>query len=344
MKFSKEIKVGVITVLAIIMLVTGINFLKGNSFFGGDDTYYAYFANSGGVLPASNVIVNGVIVGKILSVDLTQDKDSLKKVLISFNIQDPNFKISKNDIVQVGALDFLNKGMTILPSDNILNGFYTPGDYIQGEVVIDMMTQAKTYIDPINKKLQHMMGSVDNVISSISAFWDTTATSSIEGSMHDVKLAIKRFGNVAAEVESMVVSEKQQLHRVLENVESITNNLKLSNDQITKIVGNTQRITDDLVTADFKKVVGDAQKTIQDLNLLLKDANEGKGSLGKILKDDQLYNELTNTNKRLQELVEDIQLHPERYIHFSVLGAKTKGIPLTKTEEEKLKKLLEENK
>ena len=62
MKFSKEIKVGVITVLAIIMLVTGINFLKGNSFFGGDDTYYAYFANSGGVLPASNVIVNGVIV------------------------------------------------------------------------------------------------------------------------------------------------------------------------------------------------------------------------------------------------------------------------------------------
>lgn len=341
MKFSKEIKTGIIAILAITLLVTGVNFLKGNSFFGGDDLYYAYFPNSGGVLPASNVIVNGVVVGKVLSVDLTNEKDSTKKVLMSFNIQDENFRIPKGSIIEVGAIDFLNKGMMVSPNPDISKGFYASGDYIQGVVLIDMLTQAKTYVEPINQKLQHMLGSVDKAITSISAFWDTTATSSLEGSMEDIKLAIKRFGNVAYEVEDLVKSEKHHLHLILTNVESITNNLKLSNERISKIVGNAERITDDLVTADFKNVVKDAQKTIQNLNAILKDASEGKGSLGKLLSDEKLYNELINTNKELQDLVNDIQIHPERYIHFSVLGARSKGVPLTKNEEGKLRKLLD---
>lgn len=341
MKYSKEIKTGVISILAVAMLVTGVNFLKGNSFFGGDDIYYAYFPDSGGVLPATNVIVNGVIVGKILTVDLTKEKDSLKRVLISFNIQDENFKIPKGSRIEVGSIDFLNKGMTIFPSTSVRGGFFEPGSYLQGNVTVDMIAQAKTYIDPITQKLQSMLSSIDRVVVSVSSMLDTNATSSLEGSIGEVQLAIKRFGNVAYEIEHLVKSEKEQLHRVLANVESITNNLKLSNEKIASIIGNTKKISDDLVTADFKAVIGDAQRTLQNLNALLKDATEGNGSLGKLLHDEQLYLELVNTNKELQNLVIDIQQHPERYIHFSVLGARTKGVPLTKEEESKLRKMLE---
>ncbi len=83
------------------------------------------------------------------------------------------------------------------------------------------------------------------------------------------------------------------------------------------------------------------RKPIQKLNNTLEEVNSGQGSLGKLLKDEALYNELVNTNKEMQELVEDIQLHPERYIHFSVLGARTKGVPLTGRDEKKLRKLLD---
>jgi phospholipid/cholesterol/gamma-HCH transport system substrate-binding protein len=159
--------------------------------------------------------------------------------------------------------------------------------------------------------------------------------------MQEVKIAINRFGNVALEVEGMVQSEKVQLHNILRNVDEITTNLKLSNDKITSIVGNAKKITDDLVTADFKTVIGDAQKTIKTMNDLMKNASEGKGTLGMLLNDQGLYNELVNSNKELQNLVSDLQLHPERYIHFSVLGAKTKGVPITKIEEKKLRKLLD---
>jgi phospholipid/cholesterol/gamma-HCH transport system substrate-binding protein len=341
MTISKELKTGIIAIFAITLLVLGVNFLKGNSFFGGDDVYYAYFSNSGGVVGSSSVIVNGVEVGKVLKVELTQDKDSAKRVLISFNIQDDNLRIPRSSAVEVGALDFFTKGMIIQPGSDLSKGFYSPGDKIQGIVSVDIISQVKSYVEPINQKLQKMMNSVDGVIGSISAFWDTTATSSLEGSMQEVKIAIKRFGNVALEVEGLVQSEKVQLHNILRNVDDITTNLKLSNEKITAIVGNTKKITDDLVTADFKSVIGDAQKTIKTMNDLMKNASEGKGTLGMLLNDQKLYDELVNTNKELQNLVNDLQLHPERYIHFSVLGAKTKGVPITKIEEKKLRKLLD---
>lgn len=341
MKISKEVKTGIIAVFAVGLFISGVNFLKGNSFFGGDDVYYAYFPNSGGVAPANNVLVNGVIVGKIVSVELTQKKDSLKRVLITFNIQSNDFKIPKGSKIQVGATDLFGKGMILDPNPFMNSGFYKPGDYIQGYTMVDMISQAKTYVDPVVAKLQKLMTSVDKVVNSVSAFWDTTATSELEGSLKELKRAIHNIGHVAESVDGLVDEEKVKLGKILSNVEGITANLKKSNEQISSIIGNAKKITDDLVTADFKTVVGDAQKTIKSLNATLEKANKGEGTLGKLLSDDKLYDELVNTNKSLQNLVDDIQVHPERYIHFSVMGSRIKGVPLTPSEEKKLKKILD---
>lgn len=342
MKLSKELKAGIITLLAIGLLVTGINFLKGNSFFGGDDQYVAYFPNSGNIAPANSVYVNGVPVGKVLTVDYNPKGDSLSAVCVTFNIQDDNVRIPRTANVQIGSIDPLTKGIILnLSAADLSKGFYKPGERIQGSVDQDLITQLKTYADPVVRKFQTLINTVDKTVTSISAFWDTTATSELESSMNEIQIAIKRFGNVAAEVEGLVVSEKVKFGKIMSNVESISSNLKASNEKIAAIVGNAKKITDDLVTVNYKSVVEDAQKTIQKLNAALEAANNGEGTLGKLLHDEKLYNELVNTNKELQELVEDIQLHPERYIHFSVLGAKTKGVPLSGQEEKKLRKLLD---
>ena len=107
------------------------------------------------------------------------------------------------------------------------------------------------------------------------------------------------------------------------------------------IIGNTKKITDDFVTADFKSVILDAQTTLKKLNLVLDDASKGNGTLGKLIHDEKLYDELVETNNELQNLVSDIQVHPERYIHFSLAGRKTKGVPLSSKEEKKLRNLLD---
>jgi len=341
LKISKEVKTGVIALFAIGLLVTGVNFLKGNSFFGGDDVYFAYFPNSGQLAPASSVTLNGVGIGKVLSVEYVATGKEDEKVKVSFNIQNRDVKIPKGSIVQIGSLDLFNKGMILNLNSDLSKGYYKPGDKIKGEVAVDMVSQAKAYADPISQKLQTMMGSIDKVVQSVSSMLDTNGTAALEGGLSELKLAIKRFGNVAYEAESLLSSEKLKLGRILSNVESITENLHLSNAKVTAILGNAEKITGDLVTADFKAVIGDAKATLQSINTLIANANKGQGTLGKLIADEKLYDELVLTNKSLQNLVNDLNLHPERYIHFSVLGAKTKGVSLTSAEEAKLRKILD---
>jgi phospholipid/cholesterol/gamma-HCH transport system substrate-binding protein len=341
LKITKEIKTGLIALLAIALFVSGVNFLKGNSFFGGDDVYYAYFPNSGQLAPASSVTLNGVGIGKVLKVEYVANQKPDRKVKVTFNIQNKDVKIPVGSTIEIGALDFLTKGILIKMSEDLSKGYYKPGASIQGYVEVDIVSQVKTYADPVVTKFKGMMTGLDNFVNNVSAFWDTTATSELHTGIKDLKATITKFGNVADEVELLVVSEKIKLGQIFSNVESITNNLKVSNEKVASILGNAKKITDDLVTADFKNVIGDAQQTLQKLNNILSDAANGTGTLGKLVKDEKLYDELVNTNKELQNLVSDIQLHPERYIHFSVLGAKSKGVPLTNQEEKKFRKLLD---
>lgn len=342
MKISKEIKTGVIAIAAIVLLVTGVNFLKGNSFFGGDDVYFAYFPNSGQLAPASSVTLNGVEIGKILSVEYVHGGKQDAKVKVSFNIQNDQIKIPKGSLIQIGSLDLFSKGLILIMGEDLSMGYYKPGDNMKGEVAVDMVSQAKAYADPISQKLQTMMVSIDNVVNSVSSLLDTNTSQTIEGSLFELKTAIKRFGNVAYEAETLLATERLKLGRILSNVESITDNLHLSNAKVAKILGNAEKLTDDLVTADFKAVINEAKATLNSVNVVMAKANSGEGSLGKLISDEKLYNELVVTNKAVQNLVNDISIHPERYIHFSFLGSKTKGLPLSSDEEKKLRKLLEE--
>jgi phospholipid/cholesterol/gamma-HCH transport system substrate-binding protein len=341
LKISKEIKTGVIALLAIGLLVTGVNFLKGNSFFGGDEVYYAYFSNSGGIAPASSVVLNGVGVGKVLAVENILDEEPEKQVRIKFNLQNHDLKIPKGSVVEIGPLDLFTKGLVLTLNSDISQGYYEPGDSFMGVVAVDIFTQVKAYADPVTTRLQGMMEKLDNLVVSFSSFWDTTATSSLQGSMKDLKITIQRFGNVAKEVEDLIVEEKVKLGHIFSNVESITQNLKISNDKITGILGNAEQLTDDLVKSDFKTVINDAQLIIQKLNLTLEGINNGEGTLGKLVKDDVLFTELVQTNKSLQLLIEDLTIHPERYVHLSLIGRKVKGVPINSDQEKKLRNLLD---
>ena len=341
MKYSKEIKAGVIAIISIAILVAGVNFLKGNSFFGGDDKYYAYFPNSGQIMVSSNVTLNGVVVGKVMDVTYVPENQSDKRVKLTFSVHNNDIKLPKGSIVEIGSLDLLTKGLLIQIPADISNGNYKPGETLPGKLSVDMMSQVKSYADPISQRLQAMMSSIDKMVVSLSAFWDETATSEIEGSLKQVKITIQKLGNVAQELEGFVAEEKVHFGHIMNNVENITTNLKKSNDQVTAIIGNTKKITDDLVTADFKAVILNAETTLKKLNNVLAEVESGQGTVGKLLHDEKLYSELVETNNELQNLTSDLQIHPERYIHFSVFGAKTKGVPLTVKEEKKLRIILD---
>jgi len=290
---------------------------------------------------SSNVTLDGVEIGKVLSIKSNPTGDSLHKVILTFNIHNPDIRLPKGTVVEIGSLDFFTKALIVhLPITGNGN-FYKAGATIPGRVSSDVVSQVKAYADPISQKLQTMMLSVDKMVGSLTSFWDTTATSELEGSLKQVKLTIKKLGNVADELQGFVASERTQFSKIMANVEAITLNLRKSNDQITGIVGNTRKITDELVTADFKGTILEAQTTLKKFNMVLAEVEKGHGTLGKLIHDDKLYAELVATNNDLQDLVTDLEAHPERYVHLSLIGGKTKGLQLSKKNEVKLNQLLD---
>lgn len=324
MKYTKEIKIGFIAIISIVLIIIGVNFLKGSSFFGGDDIYYGYFNESGGLMPASSVAVNGVSVGKVTAIEFLPFEKSDRRVKVTFNIQNHNIRLPKGIKIEIGSLDLFNKAIILQFPNSISKGYLSNHSKIQGEVAKDMMQQMQAYADPITKKLNKLMNSVDRVVGSFAEFWDTTATSEIQGSLFEIRTAVKRFGKLTGDVEGLVADERLKLSSIMLNVLSITENINKNNKEISSILGNTKRITDDMVSADFKSTISDAHRVINTLNKTLEEAEKGNGNLSKLLKDETLYNDLVKSNIKLQELLSDVKENPKRYVHFSIFGRKDK--------------------
>lgn len=324
MKYTKEIKIGFIAILSVTLIVVGVNFLKGSSFFGGDDIYYGYFNESGGLMPASSVAVNGVTVGKVTAIEFLPFEKPEKRVKVTFNIQNHEIKLPKGLKIEIGSMDLFNKALILQFPNNINKGYLSSRSRIQGEVAKDMMQQMQAYADPISKKLNKLMNNVDRVVGSFADFWDTTATSEIHGSLFEIRNAVKRFGKLTGDVEGLVADERLKLSSILFNVLSITENINKSNKEISIVLGNAKHITDDMVSADFKGTIVDAHRVINTINKTLEEAEKGNGNLSKLLKDEALYNDLVKSNLKLQELLVDVKENPKRYVHFSLFGRKEK--------------------
>ncbi|MDG1842620.1 MAG: MlaD family protein [Crocinitomicaceae bacterium] len=341
MKYWKEIRAGLIAIISIVVLFAGINFLKGNSFFGGDSEFHAYFPDTGQLMVSNNVTVNGVIVGHITNIEYVPNNPESKKVKVTFNIQNKDVKIPKLSYCEIGSLDLFSKGMLLHLGSDLSKGYLKPGDEVRGILSVDMISQVKAYADPISQKVQGIMSSVDEMVNSLSAFWDSTATSEIQGSLYEVKVAIKKLGNAADQIEGLVGEGKVKLDRIMSNVESITSNLKRSNDDVQAIIGNTKKLTDDILTSEYKETITEAKNTLKNFNTMLVDVKTGSGTITKLIYDDSLYTELVNTNTELQNLLIDLQQNPHRYIHMSVFGSKVRGVDLNKRDEIKLQKILD---
>ncbi len=324
-------------ILSLAVLFVGANFLKGDNVFGRTPTYYAIFESSAFLEPSSQVFFNGVAVGLVKTIE--NHPGDLTKVVVKFTVTKSGLRIPKGSFAEIANPSILSKGL-ILHFDYYAKEFYNEGDTIPGQVQLDLQDAVSQQILPVKEKLERLMGSIEHMVVSLNSFWDTTAAQSLDQSLIEVRVAISRFGNLAKNLDELVYSERVRLSQILNNVDDITLNLKKSNEQITRIIGNTAAISDSLVSADFKATVVKATATLDKINSALANAAEGNGTLGKLLHDDALHNELIQTNKTLQSLVTDLETNPHRYIHFSVFGRKEKTVKLTPEEERKLKQLL----
>jgi phospholipid/cholesterol/gamma-HCH transport system substrate-binding protein len=294
-KISKEFKIGIVVLSAIAAFIWGINFLKGSNLF--SHKYYLYAISlfqQGGK--------NKVLVKFLLTEDVMIPKGSIAKAISSDLLGSKAVEIIYSD-----ATEFVKSGDTLTASTE--EGFKEALD---------------KRIAPIQAKAENLISSMDSVMSVVSLILNTKTRDNLDKSFESVRKAILTLEQTAYKLDDLVGSEKVKISSVLNNLNQITTNLNKNGQRIDNIISNVSSMTDSLAKAQLKDAISNADKSMKELNIMLGRINEGQGTIGKLAKNDSLYNNLNKSSEDLDKLLKDLRMNPERYIHFSVFGKKAR--------------------
>lgn len=319
MKLSREIKTAIIVLGGILLFVLGFSYLKSNPIFKNYRTYYVVYDHVGGLAVGTPVTLNGFSVGHIKDIRF---KDFSGKLLVTFTIEN-DFKFSQHSIAQLYDTGIIGgKGIQIIPVfDN--TPFAKSGDTLQGDIkpgLTELVTQKLT---PLEKKLGDMLVSADSVLLNVNGVLDNKTRKNLQNSVAELSEITSSFKKISESVEELVAGNKDKLNETLGNVQNLSSNLS--------------RISDSLAAANFGKTIKDLQSSIAHIEKTLSGIAEGEGSIGMLMKDKKLYENLANASEQLELLMEDMRLNPKRYVHFSLFGKKPKPYEPAATENQENK-------
>lgn len=303
MKITREVKTAILVISGILLFVYLFNFLKGNDLFDSSRTYYTVYNNVEGLTPSTPVTINGLNVGKVLEIGFTEDGTG--KLLVKLAVEN-EFEFSKNSEAQLYEAGLIGgKAIAIIPAfDNAENA--VKGTYLKGSVKAGLTELVNKRLTPLQEKLETTIVSADSLLTNLNSVFDTKTKAHLKNSIAQLNSTISSFKTTSTSLNELVTSNQEKLNSTLNNVE--------------KISGNLTNITDSIAEADLAKTIKDLQLTITNFNKVLTSIENGEGSMGKLMKEEGLYNNLEGATKELEDLLKDIKLHPKRY--FRILSKK----------------------
>lgn len=307
MKITREIKTAILVLSSIVLLIFLFNYLKGQNLLTSSRTYYALYDNVEGLASSTPVTINGLKVGKVQNISFTEDGTG--KLLVALQV-DNEFEFSKNSKAELYDASLIGgKAIAIVPAfdkaENAQDGAYLEGSSKDG--LSDMVTKT---LSPLQAKVETMMVSADALINNINDVFDADTKEGLKKGIAALDETILTFKGTANSLNAIVKKNESSLTNTLANAENLT--------------GNLSKITDSIAMVDIGKTMRDLQKTMHKFDAVIAGIENGEGSVGKLLKDDGLYNNLEGASKQMEELLEDMKLNPKRYVHFSLFGKKAK--------------------
>lgn len=324
MKLSKEFKIGLVVIAAIAALIWGISFLKGSDLFSHKYYLFAVYPKIDNMIPANPVLVKGYKIGQVNRISLIQ-KNGENKVLVKFILTE-DVKIPKNSIARAISSDLLgSKAVEIVFGNS--KDYAKSGDTLAAETEQGLKESFNKQLAPIQAKAENLIGSIDSVMTVVNLILNTKNRENIDKSFESIRKAILSLEQTAYKMDDLMASEKAKLSAILSNLSGITSNLHKNEAKITNILNNFSNMSDSLAKTQLKSAIANADKTLKELNAILSRINEGQGTLGKLARNDSLYNNLNRSSEDLDKLLKDLRLNPKRYVHFSVFGKKDKDKP-----------------
>jgi phospholipid/cholesterol/gamma-HCH transport system substrate-binding protein len=323
-KFSKELKVGLLVIAAIGLFYYGFNFLKGKNVFGEQTYVYAVYNHVDGLLEANPLLVNGFKVGQVSKISIRPDN----KIIVTFMLVE-EIKIPKGAVARIFSSDLLGTKavQVIVPDSMIVSGFIANGDTLRSENELDLKSAVNKEILPLKLKAENLISSIDSVMTVVTQVLNANVRQSLILTFENLKNTIVSLNHTAYNLDTLVGTQKPRIASILDKIHSIAGNLEKNNDRISNILLNFNNISDSLAKANIKQAIENANLALTEANVLLTQINSGQGTLGKLVKSDSLYNQLAHAANDLDKLFKDLRINPERYVHLSIFGRKDRRKP-----------------
>ena len=315
MKFSKEIKAGLIAIFSIIGFVLLYQFMKGKNVFSSDNIYYARFDNVEGLEPSSPVSINGLKVGQVDKIIPFIGKDSRVSFVVQVHVDD-QYQFSKQSTLEVFEPGLMSgKQMRV----NLVYGtpFAKDGDTLKSGSELSMLNSLSSQVGPVKDQLQSVLKRVDSLTNNANKLLDDQNRAEIKSLLESLNRTVASFEGTSRQTNALLSNNDPRLQKVLDNASLATVSAKNAMDKY----GN---VADKIEVDKLNNAIDKLATTSDQLNNVIAGIQKGDGSLGKLVKDEELYNNLTKTSDNLNKLVEDMKANPKRYINFSVFGKNNK--------------------
>lgn len=298
--------------VAIAILVLGYSFLRGNDVFSRENTFYATYERVDGLTASKPILVNGYQIGRVSAMQLQADG----RIKTEFKVR-RDYAIPVNTVARLASTDLLGSKAIVFELGDSPE-YAKDGDKLEAGLQKNIMEQ----VEPIQKKAEDIVAVLDSVLSSINNTINKDFQRDFNRSINSIANSLQNLEGITGQLDGLVVSERNRISRIVANVESITGNLKDNNERIGHVLANLDSITDQVAKADFAQTIVSANRAMADFQSITDRINQGEGSIGMLLNDEQLYNNLNQASKNLEELIADMKARPGRYVHFSVFGRK----------------------
>jgi phospholipid/cholesterol/gamma-HCH transport system substrate-binding protein len=312
-RLSKEFLTGFIFILTIILIIYGIKFLKGLNVFESEKTYYSIYNDIDGLQIGSSVNLNGYNIGTVSNIQLISLNNNL---LVSLNINKLD-SIPSNSVFKIVNQDLMGtKGVSLVFGKSL--EFAQVGDTIKSSIENSLQDEVNAQILPLKNKAEELIGSVDSLLTIVSAVLNKNTRENLSNSLKSLDLTFSLMSKTMIKVDSLIYKNDNRLTSILTNIESITSTINSNNSNIKNVMENVSSISDSLAKSDILSLVNN-------LNEITNNIARGKGSLAKLINDDNFYDNLEKSSKEMNLLIEDIKNNPSRYVNFSILGGSKKS-------------------
>lgn len=310
LKISQELKAGFIAVVGICASIFGLNYLKSSSLFDSSKTFYAVYDHVGGLQSGTPVSLNGFNVGTIQNVGFLNQRGQL---LVTLSITS-NFEFSKNSVAELYDTGIIGgKGIQIVQRfDNAQ--LAQSGDTLPTAVKPGITELVQQKLTPLQLKVEDAISNADSLVVAINNVLDVNTQANLRQTSAELLEISKSLNGITASLDDLMAQSNSDIKSTLKNTNQISQNLK--------------EMTDSIPADDVTAIVSESKEITKKLSAILEQLEKGEGSLGKMMSNDELHQNLLNTSKELELLLQDLRLNPKRYIDISLFGKKQKAYVL----------------